>query len=100
MAARLNIASSAVGGGSCSEFVERFNECCGVDFCGGGKTAQEITDSGCIGDVGAFNEDPDDDLVWDGPFDDPFVSPGPAQSQFCRDSKNNGYMNPRNYGPK
>lgn len=97
-AAALNIAASTEGGGSCGEFVGRFESCCS-DLCNSGADAATINASGCIEDLDFFNNSEDEYFEWEG-SEDPFESPGPANSQYCRDSKNNGWLNPgRNYGP-
>ena len=106
MAASLNIAASSTGGGSCGDFVDRYDYCCNT-LCPSGAAGGDLVE--CIGDVTDFNESIDEDFEWEGPFDNPFISPGPANSQYCRDSKNNGWMNPdssdnpptgRTYGPR
>lgn len=94
-AAALNIAASAELGGSCEEELSfaRFSECCGVELCAEG-TKDEITASGCIEDLDAFNN------AELGEFDDqelchvlelgPPCAADPSQCQIAGD---NGFIN-------
>lgn len=96
MAAVLNIAASESLGGSCSSvhagLNEQIGECC-TDPGMTGESKSDIDAAACIGFLEAFNESPDT-LATQGPF----VSPGPADSEACRDSKNNGFLNSHPWG--
>jgi hypothetical protein len=104
MAAHLNIAATVAGQGSCEGSYPNINNiinsCC-EDLCPGnastgGATKQEITSSGCIGLLDAFNN-LNDTLDPYGAF----IRPGPAQPGECREANGNGYVNPGRYlGPR
>lgn len=99
MAAELNIAASADGDGNCfsqdPSLAALMAECC-EDLCTSGANGSTISGSTCIERLDAFNNSVDT-LDSYGPF----LSPGPADPTYCKDSKNNGFLNPgRNYGPK
>jgi len=102
MAANLNIAATTAGGGSCeSQYAginEIIDECCNAvdSVCNSGASPAQISMSGCISKLDAFNNLPD---TLD-PFG-PFFRPGPADPTACKASKNNGWVNPgRNLGPQ
>lgn len=97
-AAALNIAATQAGGAQCRTvsdtnnllIAEVFDSCCNT-LCTSDPTEGDINASGCIDDLDEFNNSDDIPFDWDG--DDPFVSPGPADSSQCRSSKNNGFLN-------
>ncbi len=87
-AAALNIAASAEGGGNCStqfpNLARQMTACCSArSACTGVETA-DFTVESCIEILDAFNNSVDT-LP---PFGD-FGSPGPAESELCRESRNN-----------
>jgi hypothetical protein len=90
-AAALNIAASGEGGGNCSsEFPNldaQMAACCGAQSACTGDPSEGFTVNSCIEILDAFNNS-SDTLA---PFG-PFVSPGPADSSVCRDSRNNGVV--------
>jgi len=90
-AAALNIAASVEGGGNCStdfpNLTEQFASCCGDQSICSGDAVEDFTIAGCIETLDAFNNSIDTLPA----FGD-FVSPGPADSSFCRDSRNNGVV--------
>lgn len=100
-AAALNIAATQSGEGDCEAQVEgltaRMAECCGADsLCDSGASPSDISGSGCIEFLDAFNN-LDDTLD---PFG-PFMSPGPANPEECQEANGNGFVNPgRDLGPR
>jgi hypothetical protein len=87
-AAALNIAASAEGGGNCSttfpNLTRQMAGCCSArSACTGTETA-DFTVESCIEILDAFNNSVDT-LP---PFGD-FESPGPADSELCREARNN-----------
>ncbi len=100
-AAVLNIAASLAGEGGCGTEIDTvFESCCAYtedpeSLCGNAPTAGEINDSECIEYLDEFNNSED---TLD-PFG-PFLSPGPANSSFCREANGNGFVNTRDHGPK
>ena len=90
-AAALNIASSSEGGGNCSTTFPNLNEtmanCCSVQSVCTGFPNQDFSVGSCIEALDTFNNSVDT-LP---PFE-PFITPGPADSSVCRDSRNNGIV--------
>jgi hypothetical protein len=90
-AALLNVAASASDGGNCladsPPLTSLLNGCCGAASVCTGDPVAGLTIQSCIDQLDAFNNSPDT-LP---PFG-PFVSPGPADSSLCRDSRNNGVV--------
>jgi uncharacterized repeat protein (TIGR01451 family) len=94
-AAKLNVAASAAGGGTC-DVVGGVNidaliaRCEAAALCGdsGAKGGKLITASGCIDQIDAFNQDANTTLA---PFG-PFVSPGPASPAACQTANGNGII--------
>jgi hypothetical protein len=90
-AALLNVAASTSGGGNCAgdlpPLASLLNGCCGAESVCTGDAVGGLTIQSCIDQLDAFNNSPDT-LP---PFG-PFVSPGPADSSKCRDSRNNGVV--------
>jgi hypothetical protein len=97
-AAVLNVVASASGGGNCPgdfpPLTSLLEDCCGFrdgddggSVCQGNPPVPGPTIQSCIDQLDAFNNSPDT-LP---PFG-PFVSPGPADSSKCRDSRNNGVV--------
>lgn len=104
MAAVLNVEASNSNTGNCDGDYPGLNDliadCCGTDLtqglCNTGASAGQISASGCIDALDAFNNSGD---TMD-PFG-PFLSPGPADPSSCRAAKKNKWVNPgRNLGPK
>jgi hypothetical protein len=100
-AAALNLTAGASAGGSCEASFPGtnmlFEQCCGGadPVCSSGATAQEIAASGCIEKLDAFNNSTDTMAAFG-----PFVSPGPATPEECRDANGNGVVNTgRSLGP-
>ncbi len=68
------------------------DRCCRdvTSVCRGRTCGQEISESGCIDLIDAFNNSQDTlETV------DPFISPGPADSADCSDANGNGDVNDR-----
>jgi hypothetical protein len=90
-AALLNVAASASGGGNCPgdlpPLTSLLNGCCGAESVCTGDPVGGLNIQSCIDQLDAFNNSPDT-LP---PFGS-FVSPGPADSSKCRDSRNNGVV--------
>jgi hypothetical protein len=90
-AAALNIAASVEGGGNCStnfpNLANQMANCCSKQSVCTGVPNDNFTVNSCIEILDAFNNSID---TLD-PFG-PFVSPGPADSSVCRDSRNNGVV--------
>jgi hypothetical protein len=90
-AAALNIAASAEGGGNCStnfpNLTNQMANCCSAESVCTGFPNDNFTVNSCIEILDAFNNSIDT-LE---PFG-PFVTPGPADSSVCRDSRNNGVV--------
>lgn len=84
-AAKLNLAASAASGGGCGpEIAARIAQC--EALCGASQ--QTISASGCIEDLGRFNESQDTVPITPPPFD----SPGPAQPTQCQTANGNGIV--------
>jgi hypothetical protein len=90
-AAALNIAASAEGGGNCStnfpNLANQMANCCSAQSVCTGFPNDNFTVNSCIEILDAFNNSIDTL----NPFG-PFVSPGPADSDVCRDARNNGVV--------
>jgi hypothetical protein len=105
-AAQLNLAATEAAQGDCGTeiagIVERIAECCMVDQCT--ASAADISGSGCIDDLDAFNKS------WFGgnelPIPDAFPTskgtgvrgnfpPGRGDSSTCREANGNGFINSR-----
>jgi len=88
MAAHLNLAASAAGGGSCGSPIEaRIAECC-ESLCNSGAKGNVISNSMCIEDIDEFNNSADTQAPYG-----PFLSPGPADPASCQASRGNGWVN-------
>jgi len=107
MAATLNVAASSRGGGNCDATQSTagvnalINRCCNT-LCPSGAMARDITASGCIDALDAFNNSADTLATYG-----PFVNPGPANSTQCSAASGNGFVNrpalsgdARTYGPR
>jgi hypothetical protein len=99
-AAALNLEASLVGTLNCEAafpgITADFNNCCGDGgVCDSGKTGKQISDSGCIGILDAFNNQFD---ASDFPA---FLVNSSAQPEQCQIANGNGFVNPgRSLGPK
>ena len=83
--AKLNIAASTAKGGTCgTDIVARIAQC--ERLCGASKA--DITASGCIDDLDAFNNS--QDTVAGTPA--PFNQPGPADTDSCQASNGDGLI--------
>ncbi|MCU0224246.1 MAG: hypothetical protein MUF27_09270 [Acidobacteria bacterium] len=88
MAANLNLAASAAGGGSCDSAIgARIAECC-ASLCNSGAAGNTISRSMCIEDIDEFNNSADSLEPYG-----PFLSPGPADPSSCKSSRGNGWVN-------
>lgn len=88
MAANLNLAASAAGGGRCGGAIEaRIAECC-ASLCNSGAAGNTISRSMCIEDIDEFNNSADSLEPYG-----PFLSPGPADPSSCKSSRGNGWVN-------
>ena len=76
-AAKLNLAATVEAGGFCDLGIEDRIAECEEDFCGANQ--KDISGSGCIEDLAAFNESQDTLLVTPAPFG----RPGPADPTEC-----------------
>ncbi len=86
-AAKLNLAATAANGGSCEPAgIDTIIFGCERDFCGANQ--KQISGSGCIEALDAFNNSQDGIDLTPSPFD----SPGPADPTQCRLAKGNGFV--------
>lgn len=85
-AAKLNLAATAANGGFCGGAIDTRIAECEALYCNAKQ--KEISGSGCIEDLAAFNESLDTFAVTPPPFD----RPGPADPTDCRQANGNGVL--------